>query len=140
AAGVTSGVVALMVEAHRNAFFWNSKKLSPNTVKAILEYSATTLTDPATSQPYDVLTQGTGEVNVKGALDLAKSIDSTDLLGTYWMTLQPAPYSYLAGSYVTWSQHLVWGSHIVWSNSLFYHELAWETSSPWGVVDSTHIV
>ena len=140
AAGVTSGVVALMVEAHRNGITWNSTKLSPNTIKAILEYSATTLTDPATSQPYDLLTQGAGEVNVKGALDLAKNIDASDLLGTYWMTYQPAPISNVGGSYVTWSQHLVWGSHIVWGNSIFYHELAWETSSPWGVLDATHIV
>ena len=140
AAGVSSGVVALMIEAHKSAFTLNAKKLSPNTIKAILEYSATTLTDPATSQPYDVLTQGAGEVNVKGAMDLAKVIDSTALLGMFWATYQPNPYSYVGGNYVAWSQQIVWGSHIVWGNSLFYHELAWETSSPWGVLDSTHIV
>ena len=140
AAGVTSGAVALVIEAHRNGYFWNPKKLSPNTIKAILEYSATTLTDPDTLQPYDLLTQGAGELNVKGAMDLAKYIDAADPLGTYWMTYQPAPYSYLGGNYVTWSQHLVWGSHIVWGNSLYYHELGWEASSPWGILDSTHIV
>jgi serine protease AprX len=140
AAGVTSGVVALVIEAHKNAFSWNPKKLSPNTIKAILEYSATTLLDPATAQPYDALTQGAGEVNVKGAMDLAKVIDSSNLLGMFWATSQPYPYSYVGGSYVAWSQQIVWGSHIVWGNSLFYHELAWETSSPWGVLDSTHIV
>jgi serine protease AprX len=140
AAGVTSGVVALMVEAHRNAFLWNFKKLSPNTIKAILEYSATTLIDPATAQPYDLLTQGAGEVNVKGATDLARIIDSSSLLGMFWASSQPSPYSSVGGVYTAWSQQIVWGSHIVWGNSLFYHELAWETSSPWGVLDSTHIV
>ena len=87
-----------------------------------------------------MLTQGAGEVNVKGAMDLAKVIDSSALLGTFWATYQPNPYSYVGGNYVAWSQQIVWGSHIVWGNSLFYHELAWETSSPWGVLDSTHIV
>ena len=140
AAGVTSGVVALVIEAHRNGSFSNPQKLSPNTIKAILEFSATTLTNPYTQQPYDLLTQGAGEVNVKGAMELAKYIDASDPLGSYWMTYQPSPYSYIGGSYVTWSQHLVWGSHIVWGNSLFYHELGWDTSSPWGVLDATHIV
>src|SRR5262245_10858747 len=140
AAGVTSGVVALMIEAHKSAFTWNFRKLSPNTIKAILEYSATTLIDPATSQPYDLLTQGAGEVNVKGATDLAKIIDPSDLLGTFWASYQPNPGSVLGGAYITWSPQIVWGSHIVWGNSLYYHELGWETSSLWGVLDYTHIV
>ena len=140
AAAVTSGAVALVIEAHRNGIYWNPKKLSPNAVKAILEYSSTSLTDPTTGQPYDLLTQGTGEINVKGAIDLAKSMDAGIPLGGYWMTYQPPPYSYLAGGYVMWSQQIVWGSHIVWGNSVFYHEAGWETSSPWGVLDSTHIV
>ena len=139
AAGVTSGVVALMVEAHRNAF-WNPRKLSPNTVKAILEYSATNLTNDETLQPYDLLTQGAGEVNVRGALDLAKVIDPSTLIGLPWMTYQPWPYSSIGGSNVAWSQQIVWGSHIVWGNALLYHDLAWDAASPWGVLDATHIV
>jgi serine protease AprX len=139
AAGVTSGVVAMMIEAHRNAF-WNPTKLSPNTVKAILEYSATTLTNDETLQPYDLLTQGAGEVNVRGAVDLAKIIDPSALIGLSWTTYQPWPFSTIGGSNVAWSQQIVWGSHIVWGNALFYHDVAWDAASPWGVLDATHIV
>jgi serine protease AprX len=140
AAAVTSGVVALMVEAHRTSVFWTPKKLTPNTVKAILQYSATALTDPDTfGAEYDVLTEGAGEINVSGALSLARYIDTSTPLGGYWMTYQPQPMSYIAGDIQLWSQHLVWGSHLVWGNSLFFHELGWEASSTWGAVGSTYI-
>ena len=38
AAAVTSGVVAVMIDAHRQAVTWTSKPMTPNTVKAILQY------------------------------------------------------------------------------------------------------
>ena len=50
AAGVTSGVVALTIEAHRRSF-WSAPPLSPNTVKAILQFSATSVHDASMAAP-----------------------------------------------------------------------------------------
>jgi hypothetical protein len=132
--------VALMVEAHRNSPTYNGTKLSPNAVKAILQFSATSLTDPATAQPYDTLTQGMGEINARGAMDLAKSINASARLGSYWMTSLPSPVLIGGGGFAMWSQRLVWGSHLVWGSAIYFHELGWDVASPWGVLDATHIV
>src|SRR5438034_9755618 len=55
---VVSGTVALMPEANPS--------LTPNAVKAILQYTAQTYAD------YDPLTEGAGFLNAKGAVDLAR--------------------------------------------------------------------
>ncbi|MDE3153552.1 MAG: S8 family peptidase, partial [Acidobacteriota bacterium] len=55
-AGVTTGVVALMLQAHQQVEP-NAPPLTPNIVKAILQFTASSLNDD-TGTPYDVLTQG----------------------------------------------------------------------------------
>src|SRR5262249_31072633 len=60
ATAVATGVVALEYDANRN-------QLAPNTAKAILEYTAIKLANA------DALTQGAGEVNAGGAIELAGS-------------------------------------------------------------------
>ena len=139
AAAVTSGVVAVMIDAHRQAVTWTSKPMTPNTVKAILQYSAIELRDPATGNDYNALTQGAGEINADGAIDLAQLVDPSRPLGMTWINSQPWPYSVFSGQYEAWSQHLVWGNHLVWGSSLFYHERGWDASSSWGVQVS-HLV
>ena len=67
AAAVTSGVVALILEAHEERF---KERLAPNAVKALLEFSAIPLPG------VDRLTQGAGEVNAAGAIQLAASVES----------------------------------------------------------------
>ena len=57
ASPVVAGAVALMMQAN--------PKLTPNLVKAILQYTAQ-------DYHYDALTQGAGFLNAKGAVDLAK--------------------------------------------------------------------
>ena len=79
AAGVASGVVALVLEANRHG---GAPPLTPNAVKAILQYTATSLT---TNNP-DALTQGAGEINAAGAVALAGQIDTTAPLGGWWLT------------------------------------------------------
>ena len=59
AAGVTSGVVALMIEANRSQM--GPGYLTPNAVKAALQFSAVPVHDDAGTS-YDNLTQGAGEV------------------------------------------------------------------------------
>jgi serine protease AprX len=141
AAAVVSGVVALMIDAHRDAISWTQRPLTPNVVKAILQYSAVPVLDrSAGSRPFDVLTQGAGGVNAQGAIDLAEAIDPSQPIGTFWMTAQPSPYFRLSTESAAWTQHLVWGSHIVWGNSLFVHERGWEATTQWGDASPLHIV
>jgi serine protease AprX len=83
AAPVVAGTVALMMQANRN--------LTPNLVKAIIEYTAQ-------KYNYDALTQGAGFLNAKGAVDLAKFL--------------AAPH---AGQHYphnkAWSRTILWGNH-----------------------------
>ena len=57
ASPVVAGTVALMLQAN--------PKLTPNLVKAILQYTAQT-------RHYDALTQGAGFLNAQGAVELAR--------------------------------------------------------------------
>src|SRR5262249_8431181 len=61
ATAVTTGVVALVLEAHGENGFNQKTPLTPNLVKGILEYSAIEI--PNT----DCLTEGAGEINAAGA-------------------------------------------------------------------------
>ena len=91
AAAVTSGVVAAMIDAHRQAVTWTSRPMTPNTVKAILQYSAIELRIPDRND-YNRSTQGAGEINADGAIDLAQLVDPSRPLGTTWINSQPWPY------------------------------------------------
>jgi hypothetical protein len=141
AAAVVSGVVALMIDAHRDAIPWTQKPLTPNVVKAILQYSAVPVLDRTEGgRPFDVFTQGAGAVNAQGAIALAEALDPSQPIGRFWMTSQPSPYFRLGFESAAWAQHVVWGSHIVWGNSLFVHERAWEQTTTWGDPAAQHIV
>ena len=69
AAGVTSGVVALVLDAHNRNGFHRQPPLTANMVKAILQYSAIPVPGA------DYLTQGAGEINAAGAMALADAIE-----------------------------------------------------------------
>ncbi len=86
AAPVVSGTVALMLQAN--------PKLTPNLVKAILQFTA------EAHDEYDYLTQGAGFVNARGAVTLAKYFKDAKPGSRY--PLSPA-----------WSQHILWGNHLV---------------------------
>ncbi|HVB39200.1 MAG TPA: S8 family serine peptidase, partial [Vicinamibacterales bacterium] len=78
---VTTGVVALMLEAHqRLAPSAGAPPLTPNLVKAILQYSAIPVHDDS-GATYDALTEGTGQINAAGATVLASAIDTTRATG-----------------------------------------------------------
>ncbi len=70
AAGVTTGVVALMLQAHQTVQP-DAPPLTPHAVKAILEFTSSSLNDDS-GAPYDPLTQGTGEINAAGAVALSR--------------------------------------------------------------------
>ncbi len=99
AAPVVSGAAALMLQAN--------PKLTPNMVKMILMY---------TSQPvkgYNMLEQGTGQLNVEGAVRLAKlvrkDLTASTPQGAPLLTTStpPTPETTIGGYKFTWSQGIV---------------------------------
>ena len=104
AAPVVTGTVALMLQAN--------PLLTPNEVKAILEYTA---------QPYpgyDRLTQGAGFLNAAGAVELAQFLVAPP--GT--------PYP----STVGWSRQIIWANHVIQGGQLTANANAWSTGVTWG--------
>ena len=104
AAPTVSGTVALMLQAN--------SALTPNAVKAILQYTSRSYTS------YDPLTQGAGFLNAKGAVELA---------------------AYLAKGPTTaypdtsrWNRRLIWGNEQVRSGRLTAQANAWDLDVTWG--------
>ncbi len=102
-APVVSGTAALMLQANPS--------LTPNQVKAILQYTAQIYPD------HDPLTEGAGFLNAKGAVELAR---------------------YFAGGVATYPSSADWGRRIIWGNKLVTGGLplpganAWPRNVSWG--------
>jgi serine protease AprX len=104
AAPVVAGTVALMLQVNPS--------LTPNAVKAVLQFTAQTY--PA----YDVLTQGAGFLDARGAVELAHYLASPDTI------------AYPDDS--TWSRRLLWASGSVGGGRLDASANAWATDTIWG--------
>ena len=102
AAPVVAGTVALMLQANPS--------LTPNAVKAILQYTAERYNG------YSYLAQGAGFVNARGAVDLALALNA------------PPPLP----SAAEWSRQIVWGNELVQSPDLTAATGAWATNVEWG--------
>jgi serine protease AprX len=101
---IVSGTVALMLHAN--------PALTPNAVKAILEYTA---------QPYpgyDALTEGAGFLNARGAVELAQFLAS------------PSTTAYPSSS--DWGAQFIWGNHLIHGAQLPADADAWSTDVVWG--------
>ena len=72
-AGVVSGLAALVIEANRTAFP-TGKRLTPNAIKTIFQYTAFNMHD-ANGKSVNRLIQGAGMINGIGAIKLAKVIN-----------------------------------------------------------------
>jgi serine protease AprX len=101
AAPVVSGTVALMLQANPS--------LTPNQVKAILQYTAQVY------PRYDPLTEGAGFLNAKGAVTLARDIAA----GT--PALSPE-----------WSGQIIWGNRLLTGGWLTASANAWSPDVTWG--------
>jgi len=124
-AAVVSGVVAIVMEAKPG--------LPANAVKAILEYSATPLKHMG-GLPYDELEQGLGEVNGKGAIDVAWSLDLNAPVGAPWLGATEA-VTVFDKEMTAWSQNIVWGNYLVRGiDSLYFSSDAWGDNIVWGTV------
>ena len=104
AAPVVSGTVALMLQAN--------PALTPNQVKAILQYTARL--DP----DYDFLTQGAGFVNAKGAVELARHLAN------------PAATAFPDSG--TWSKRIIWGNYTIRDGRITSDANAWALGVKWG--------
>jgi serine protease AprX len=106
AAPVVAGSVALMLQANPG--------LTPNAVKAILQYTAQIYPQ------YDFLTQGAGFLNTQGAVKLA----------LFLRTMQPGqPYPTKS----VWAKHVIWGSHRLRGGYILLDGAnAWGTNVVWG--------
>ncbi len=109
AAPVVAGTVALMLQAN--------PLLTPNAVKAILEYTA---------QPYeghDALTQGAGFLNSRGAVDAARSLAMSS--GDDGPTASD------------WGRRLIWGNRRVQGGVLSASGNAWGSGVTWGTAQAS---
>ncbi len=132
ATGVVSGVVALMLEANRAANDYPEQpSLTANAVKALLQYSAIGVKNQA-GIPYGPLEAGSGALNGKGALALARSVDTGAEPGTPWLRTVPSPWTSIDGEYLPWQQTVVWGNTVVWGATVDMRETAWGTTVVWG--------
>jgi serine protease AprX len=133
ATAVTTGVIALMLEANRaaNDYPYNPS-LTQNAVKAMLQYSSVSVRNPQGLE-YDPLVEGAGAINAKGAIDLARYADTSARVGSPWLRYTPAPRSTIAGESLTWKQVVVWGTVFVWGTAIIdVNQEAWGSVFVWG--------
>lgn len=150
ATGVVAGLAAVMIEANQDGAFlrWQQAQarlkrhqrtafvaapaLKSNTIKALLQYTATRVHD-ATGAVYGPLEQGAGLVNGLGAVTLAHRVDTTKAAGQYWMAFDMHPSTSFDGSEEAWSQTVIWGTRLLRGTSVVdMNQLAWEDNIVWG--------
>ncbi|MBI4888942.1 MAG: S8 family serine peptidase, partial [Acidobacteria bacterium] len=111
AAPVVAGTVALMLEANPD--------LTPNAVKAILEYTA------EVRDGESFLAQGAGLLNTLGAVRMARFF-AQPTRGA------PEPGDSIENEPVTWSEHIIWGNYRVDGGLLLPGASAWSLATTWG--------
>jgi len=129
---VVAGTVALMLEAN--------PKLTPNAVKAILQYTAQQL--PGES----VLAQGGGLINAEGAVRLSRFFANPQA------GIGPMSDS-IGDESIAWARHIIWGNYRVtggvplpasnaWARGLTWGRLRTPTGRPvvWGAQSDENIV
>jgi len=107
-APVVTGTVALMLQANPT--------LTPNAVKAILQYTA------ERHGGIDPLTEGAGFLNALGAVQLSQYL------------LSPSADNYPDDS--SWSKTLIWGNQLVRGGRLTADATAWGTDVVWGSAET----
>jgi serine protease AprX len=109
-APVVAGAVALLLEAHPS--------LTPNAVKAILQYTAQVKDGEST------LAQGAGMLNVLGALRLAQFFEApAESLETV---------DQIEGESIPWSRQILWGNYRIAGGVPLAGANAWALDVTWG--------
>jgi serine protease AprX len=120
-APIVSGTAALMFEAN--------SRLSAGAARAVMEFTAERLnsTNP--------LTQGAGQLNVLGAVRLARLISPNVPIGQIWLNSQgrlPDAYDMLNGAVTTWAKNIVWGDRVLLGDSAYVRMKVWSDNIVWG--------
>ena len=140
ASALTTGLVAVMMSVNRSLGADESpvgvnvgrSLLTPNAIKALLQYTATPLSDPTTGDPFDLLTQGAGEINGHGAVWLTGAIDTTTPVGRRWIDALPEPgQTEFGGVTADWFENIVWGTYVISGEVLAFNSRAWD-NIVWG--------
>lgn len=132
AAATTSGVVALMIEANRTAFPSAGHDLSPNALKALLQFTSIAVKDATVPGEADLLTAGAGGLNAAGALALARAVDPGAAVGAWWLATSVTESSYLGGHLWPWTRRLVWGDTLLYGQAVYAYAPAWQEDIVWG--------
>lgn len=106
ASPVVTGTIALMLQAN--------PALTPNAVKAILQYTA------QIHPGYKPLVQGAGFLNARGAVHLAELWAGKPKTGG------------VSADETVWSRHIIWGSHRIGGGMVRPAANAWDENIVWG--------
>jgi serine protease AprX len=136
ATAVATGAIAQLVQANRSANDYAGSSLTPNTIKAVLQYTAFNVRDAAGAE-YNALRQGGGALNGKGAIDLGRAIDTSTPVGGMWLTWTPSPWTRIDGDYLVWKQGVIWGYWAGQGSMLEFNQSAWANGVIWGYGNST---
>ncbi len=131
AAAVATGVASLVIEANRVAHPGGYP--TPNTVKAMLQYSALPVLANKKFDEVESLAQGTGEINVMGAVQLAEAINPLARPNERWAQFF-IPATFIGGALEPWSQELIWGSELISNSSVIATHSALFDNIVWGTL------
>jgi serine protease AprX len=123
AAAVATGVVTLELDANAHQLL---APLTPNAAKAILEYTAIPVANA------DALTQGTGEINAAGAVQLASSINTLAPERSWWLQSGVTGSSTIGSKSYSWARNIIWGTSVLGGRFVFYKDVAWDLNIIWG--------
>ena len=142
AAAVATGVVALVLEAQRTANVTAASALTPNTLKAVLQFTALPVANSSDPEAINEVVQGAGSVNAAGAIELSRRLDTQVKSGEWWLSSGVEPVSVIGDQSLSWGEHLVWGNQILWGDSVYYNDPAFASQTTWGahVVWGSHLV
>jgi serine protease AprX len=121
AAPVVSGAAALMLQANAS--------LTAHQVKGILQFTAQRL------KGLDIMTQGAGEVNVAGAVRLAKQVAPSVTWGSRWIkgSRRIVQADLLNGETAYWGKAILWGDSVKTDANALYLRLGrWYDDKLWG--------
>jgi hypothetical protein len=131
AAAVTTGVLALVVQQHNQSGYHRQGPLSPNLAKAMLEFSALPVSG------FDWLTQGAGQINAAGAIELAAAIDTSVHPNGWWLRTGVTPSTTIGGTSYPWSRKIIWGENVLTGDLLYTSNRVWSADDNivWGTGD-----
>jgi serine protease AprX len=120
---VVAAAASIVIERNPN--------LTPNTIKAVLMYSAQTVSLGLSTGLSD-LTQGAGYLNIPGALEIAARINASAPTGAYWLNANLSGSSVIQGETILWGRAIFWANRRATGDTISYNQFAWGGNIAWG--------